>query len=100
MSPTVKSLLIFGAGIGAGFIGFKLLSTTGIPVIGVSGAPPDRAAGAPPIRRIAEDMINMCDEFRPVLRQMVVATAPGSESGQDISTGELYSLFQQMNRLG
>ena len=48
----------------------------------------------PPAYRIAGDIVNMCDTMRPILVDFRRALADGSAS-----PAEIYSLYQQINRL-
>lgn len=53
----------------------------------------ERAEG-PPAYRIAGDIVNMCDTMRPIL-----ITFRESLEDRTLSPTELYSLYQQVNRL-
>ncbi len=98
MNPTLKALLLVGLGAAGGVVISKLIAGTGLPVLGI---PPRRevSEGAPPLRRIMEDVVNACDQFRPVAQQFIAATGDSSEAGTDLSTGELYAIYRQLERL-
>lgn len=87
---TKKTIAILAGGSILGFIlGRTTQSCPALPP-GSSGAP-----DVPALQRISADLVNMCDQIRPVALQLEAALADDRE----ISTSEAYALYRQFSRM-